>query len=309
MTATPSRLAVCACTFRRPAGLARLLAALAELEPVPGARVRVVISDNDSERSAEGLVSAAVDAFPVELLYVCAPERGIAQARNAALDAAGDVDAVLVVDDDEWPDPGWLRAMVEAWRRHRADVVTAPVVPVFDEPAPDWAVQGGFFERDRFPTGTELHYARTSNVLIGRAVLEQSGLRFRTTASGGGEDTLFFEQARAAGHRIVWADDAIVRESVPASRVQVRWLLTRSYRYGLTRSELLRLTGAPWWRRGRRVVNGLLTLLLGLVAVLPGAARGRVGLLAAGQRTALGAGLVAGAVGAAVDEYDRVHGA
>lgn len=308
MTADALEVAVCVCTYRRPEGLDRLLRALAELEPVPDARLRVVVADNDCSAATEAQVAAAQSGLPWPLVYAPAPERGIAHARNAALDAAGPVDAVAFLDDDEWPASGWLRELVGTWRSSGADVVTGPVLPVFEVPPPAWVVAGRFFERDRFATGTELHYARTSNVLISATVLA-TGLRFEQTASGGGEDTLFFERARAAGRRVVWADEGPVHELVPASRVRVRWLVARSYRYGLTRSDVLRRTGASPLRRARRVANGVLTTASGVLLLVDAVVRGRAGLVAALQRASLGAGLVLGAFGAGVDDYRTVDGA
>lgn len=304
----PAAVAVAACTYHRPVGLSRLLDGLAALEPAEGVEVRVVIADNDAARGAQEQVAARQGSFPYPLHYVCQPEPGIAAARNAALDAAGEVDAVLFLDDDEWPEPGWLREMLRVWRSSTADVVTATVLPHFEQPPPAWAVRGGFFDRPRFPTGTALHYARTSNVLISAAVLTGSGLRFRRTGSAGGEDTLFFQQAHDLGHRIVWADDAVVHESVPASRVSRRWLVRRSFRYGLTRSELLRQSGASWPRRLRRAANGVLTVLSSVVRLAPALVAGDAARVAVVQRAAVGTGLVLGAAGIGYDEYKVVHG-
>ncbi|MCJ2091517.1 hypothetical protein MKK67_03185, partial [Methylobacterium sp. J-072] len=43
----------------------------------------------------------------------------------------------------------------------------------------------------------------------------------------GGEDTFFFHALLRAGHKIAWAPDAIVYDSIPAHRMRVRWLLAR----------------------------------------------------------------------------------
>lgn len=303
-------LAVCACTLDRPKGLRRLLTGLADLDPVPGAEVVVVIADNDPGGSSRPVIEDARRELRWEVVYVTASPRGIAHARNAAVEAAlaGErpADAVVFLDDDEWPDARWLAEITRTWRETGAEVVTGPVLPVFEQSAPAWATRGRFFERQRFPTGTRLHYARSSNVLVARAVFD--GLRFEPTASGGGEDTLFFERARQRGYRIVWADEAIARESVPATRVDPRWLVARSYRYGLTRSELLRATGAPLSRRARRAARGVLTLVAGLLLMPVWTLRGKVGLVAAAQRAGLGAGLVLGALGHGYDDYRVVHG-
>ncbi|SDQ67035.1 glycosyltransferase family 2 protein [Quadrisphaera sp. DSM 44207] len=302
----PLRLAVCACTRSRPVGLARLLDALGGLEPVPAADVFVTIVDNDPAGSGRDVVEARRAGFPLPLRYAHEPAPGIPAARNAAIAAAGDVDALVFVDDDEWPEPHWLRRLVEVWRATGASVVTGTVEPWFAAPPPAWVLEGGFFERPRYPTGTELEYARTSNVLVDGRLLTQEGLRFEHTGSQGGEDTHFFRAARLRGHRIVWADDAVVHEEVPASRISVRWLLARHYRYGLTRSASLRMLGGSPLRYARRAANGALTAVSGLLA-LP-LARTRARRVQRGQRVAVGVGLVAGLFGAGYDDYRVVHG-
>jgi hypothetical protein len=55
-------------------------------------------------------------------------------------------------------------------------------------------------------------------------------------ALNGGDDEEFFTRVFTAGFQIVWADNAIVRESIPASRSTVRWLVRRSFRVGTSSS-------------------------------------------------------------------------
>ena len=106
------------------------------------------------------------------------------------------------VDDDEWPEPGWLSALLRTQREYGADIVAGPSVPIYEPPEVDWIVKGGFFERPRFATGTRLDNARTSNVLIASRVLEAIDPAFDDRfGMTGGEDTHFFARARRAGRR------------------------------------------------------------------------------------------------------------
>ena len=111
------------------------------------------------------------------------------------------------------------------------------MIRLLDPAAPRWVVAGRFFDRPRYRDGAELHYAATSNVLIARSVLGIATPPFNERLGlAGGEDTYFFRMAYLAGCRIVWADRAVVRESVPLSRCTARWLLRREYRRGNTLS-------------------------------------------------------------------------
>lgn len=103
------RVALCAATYRRPRGLARLLKAMAVLElpaSVPFA-LAVIIVDNSPEAEAREQVTKAAQDFNWPLLYVSEPRRGITFARNAALEKATalDCDFVAFIDDDEVPAP------------------------------------------------------------------------------------------------------------------------------------------------------------------------------------------------------------
>jgi hypothetical protein len=86
-------IAVCALTYRRPQGLARLLHGLGGLTfHGTVAALSVLIVDNDPEGSARQTCEAPGSDFPWPLKYVVEPRRCIAPARNAALANAGDAE-------------------------------------------------------------------------------------------------------------------------------------------------------------------------------------------------------------------------
>jgi succinoglycan biosynthesis protein ExoM len=311
MLGRPSRVAVCACTYLRPRGLARLLDGLAAVEVPDGVAVEVVIVDNDPSGSAARVVEAARAAFPFPLHYEVEPERGIVAARNAAAAAASrrGADAVAFVDDDEWPSPAWLVELVRVAEATGAEVVTGTVEPVFDVEPPAWVRLGRFFERPRHPDGTRIPYARTGNALVAAGALAAHDPPFVDTGSDGGEDTLFFHRAHLEGRLIVWADAATVYESVPESRVTAGWLVRRQFRYGLTRSAALRsLDGSPW-RFARRAALGVLTMMQGVGELAVGLLRGggRAAAVRGAATMASGAGLVLGLLGVGHDTYRDVH--
>lgn len=302
-------IAVCALTYNRPVGLTRLLDGLAAITPPPASTIEVIIVDNDPNGSARDLVEGRQSSMPWALRYDVEPERGIPYGRNRAVAMAATADVVVFLDDDEIPEPDWLNELVRVHRAFGAAVVTGPIRPVFDETPPQWVLDGGFFERPRFRTGEEIGYARTSNVLIARRVFPTDIAPFNEAMGlNGGDDTHFFMRAWLEGHRIVWADEAWVSESVPASRVRVRWLLQREYRRGNTLSLCLLDLTDSLWRRVRRLANGLLRIAQGLVLLVVGVFRGRCHQVRALQRISFGAGLLSGLVGVTYLEYRTTHG-
>lgn len=305
-------MAVCACTYARPLGLARLLAALAALEQPGGVAVRLVVVDNEAHAPRRALAEGFARDVPWPVTYLVEPRRGIAQARNAAVRAAladAAVDAVAFLDDDEVPDPGWLVELVAAWRRSGADIVTGPVVPLLDRAAPRWVARGRFFERPRYRDGAELHFAWTSNVLITRTALGIAAPPFNERLGlAGGEDTYFFRMAHLAGLRIVWADSAVVAEHVQLSRCTPSWLLRREYRRGNTLSVCLVSLEGSLPRRAKRVVHAASALLRGLATLLLAPVLGWRAVVAGGQSLCFAAGLVSGLTGHVYLEYEQAHG-
>jgi succinoglycan biosynthesis protein ExoM len=309
----PTALAVCIPTWKRPEWLADLLTAVGALDhPGPDVAVRIVVVDNDEAGSAEATVDAAREGLAWPIDFVVEPARGIANGRNrlVATALAGGADFVAFIDDDEVPEPGWLRELLRVQRATGADIVTGPVPRAYEPGAPAWMVDGGFFGVESRPTGTRMHYAATGNVLIARHVFPPSGEPFSTAFGlNGGEDTHFFERALRQGHVIVWAEDAVATEKVPLSRMNLRWLLRREYRRGNTLSVCLRdLYDSPV-RRARRVGQGLYRIAQGAGLLLVGGVRGRKVATDGLLRMYYGAGLLSGLFGhVGFQEYEVVHG-
>lgn len=303
---------MCALTYHRPAGLARLLQGLEALDVPEGVELGIVVVDNDPGRSAEATVNSSMTASRHEITYVCEPARGISTARNAAVHAAlaRGADAVCFIDDDEWPDPSWLRGLVTSQRETDADVVTGTVVPVFDEPPPQWVIDGGFFERRRHEHHAPMRYATTSQVLIDARCFDDRPAPFDPAfGMSGGEDTHLFAELRESGRTIIWSDDAIVYEAIPASRVHARWLLRREYRRGQTLSLSLRRRGATATTVVRRLGNAALQIAQGLGRTVIGLPRGRAGWLNGVKQAVFGIGMLTGLAGRQLQEYEHVHGA
>ncbi len=306
-TQTARDATICITTYRRPQGLARLLESIDALEVPDGWVFDVVVVDNDVDGSARATVEAAGNP---DVRYVVEPARGIAQVRNRAIVETQTSPWVAFLDDDEWPEPNWWRRLVEVQNETGADVVIGPSEPVFETDPPQWIREGRFFERDRFATGTDIPswLARTSGVMIRRSCFERLGERpfDERHPLAGGEDVRFFKEVEDLGARIVWVDDAVVNEFVPATRSNARWLLRRAFRIGNSRSVALLLDGASPTRRLKRVARGVVDIGIGFGRLV--GSRTKAERMASISRAALGLGLIAGALGLRYDEYKLTHG-
>jgi hypothetical protein len=148
--------------------------------------------------------------------------------------------------------------------------------------------------------------AFTHNALVRVEVFESFDRHFdESMALSGGEDEEFFTRVVAAGFKIVWADNAIVHESVPESRLTVRWVVQRGFRVG---------TSSAWVQsrhsntRLRLLAHGVYCLVkgAGLALLLPllGHAVAVEGL----RLFSYGLGRIAGSSGYLHQEYRVVHG-
>ncbi|KQX08047.1 MULTISPECIES: glycosyltransferase family 2 protein [unclassified Leifsonia] len=295
-------------TYRRPADLVAILPVLVEQAQASDDDVHVLVIDNAPEASAE----ETTRTFPPRFVhYIHEPTPGIAAARNRAIDESTSSDLLIFIDDDERPVGEWLAALLSTYRAERPAGIAGPVISHYEEEPDPWIVGGGFFARERFATGTEVEVAATNNLLLDLAVVRRLGLRFdEEFGLSGGSDTLFTRSLTVAGERIVWCDDAVVLDIVPASRLTRRWVLQRYYRMGNTwsRTTLLLSRSTP-----SRLLARLSLTAGGAARVAQGAARSGWGRLARstsrdahGQRTLnRGLGMVAGAWGHVYSEYRR----
>jgi len=226
-------------TFRRPLSLARLLTALEKLETE--ACVTVVVADNDGERH-EGFdlcraLSERGYRWPLDPLI--APERGIAQVRNALVERAlsyPETRFVAMLDDDEWPSPQWLDEFIRVKRKTGADALQGSILFEFASAPQSWAAGFDGMSSIRRSTGPVAMLEGAGNLLLTRACLETIDRPWFDSAFAltGGEDRDFFERLAAAGKCFAWADEAVAYTVVPPSRTSLRWTLERAYSIGNT---------------------------------------------------------------------------
>lgn len=305
------RVSLCVCTYRRPVGLRRLLEAVARIRTERVAALEIVVVDNDPDGSARVTVDGMADAMPFAIRHVHEPRRGISFARNRAVAEADPASEwIAFLDDDEEPEAGWLDALLRVQAEHAADVVAGPVPPRYESEAPRWVLRGRFHEPPRRPSGTPLPYADTGNVLVRASLFRAFPAPFAPSlALAGGEDTHFFLRVARAGHRIVWADDAVAWEWVPPSRVRLPWLLRRAFRRGNTWALLERDLDPTFRVLGMRIARGAGRIVRGAVLLPVSLLRGRHAVVETLRGICFGAGSLAGVIGYRYDEYRTTHGA
>lgn len=303
-------------SYRRPQHLpAALERVRAQIGDVDAALwdARVLIVDNDPDGGARPTVEAAAATEGPPIDYAHEPIPGIASARNHALDvAAARGDAILVfIDDDERPEPGWLRALLHAHRRFRGACISGPVRPIFDGELDAWVRAGGFFERRHLETGAELAAAATNNLLLDMSSIERFGLRFDPDFGlTGGSDELLTRELVALGIELRWCEEAAVLDLIPPERTRREWVIRRTFRIGNGATRVAIVTaggpGARLLRRLREAGRGLVRSVAGIAQILLGMVTRSLRHRARGtRRLARGAGMLAAALGYRYVEYRR----
>ncbi len=235
----PSDIDICVCTFRR-ASLRDTLQSLAAQNLPQGLAMRVIVTDNDETPSARPRFDEAVTEFGLCALYVHAPARNIAIARNACLDACS-APLAAFIDDDETAAPDWIASLLHAWSTSGAQVILGRVQAIY-EAAPAWAARADLHSitPPRHADGS-ITTGYTCNALIDRTALELAlqDVRFNPAfGRSGGEDTIFFHHLHQRGATLHYCDDAVVYEKVPPNRARLRWLLARAFRSGQSHARM-----------------------------------------------------------------------
>ena len=223
-----STVSVCIATYRRAERLAAVLDDLSRQTRLPD---EVVVVDNDATASARPVVEERLrQSAPFPIRYAVQPVKNISLTRNKTVELAGG-DWLAFIDDDERAPPPWLAQLVEAAARDAADGVLGPVDPIVPLSAPAWIRRGRFYDFPRMATGAVIppNRLRFGNVLVKGSWLRGAEEPFDPALGlTGGEDGDLLSRLVQRGARLVWCDEAIVREPVEPSRLSLRWLLRRA---------------------------------------------------------------------------------
>lgn len=311
MNSEKKSVAICVATYRRPRMLEECLYGIAEMCSAAGrgTDIGVVVIDNDIGMSAQYVVEHLRDTAAFPVYYRCEPRRGIPHARNAAVGTALEAGFgfIAFIDDDEFPGAAWLGELLRVQSAEDAPIVSGPVLMVLPEGAPSWIWRDQLLPRGRrFQTGTHRPRAATNNVLVDASVFDCADPWFDERFASG-SDTELFKRLADNGCKIVWANDAVVFESVPVERTTLGWLTVRAYREGNGRTwrdfrgQGLGAFGTGMLRVPWCLARGIAKMGIGIGRGWPEAVKGWL-------LIAEGAGMLAGFTGHRFNEYETTTG-
>lgn len=232
------QVCVCICTVDRNGPLRRLLESLRVSADFAGdqADVAVAIIDDHPDGLAAPVAAEVADWFERGVTYVATRSRDLAVARNTAI-ATGiaSSDYVGFVDDDCVVPPEWVVAHLDIHAKTTCDVTSGPFRYVLLPGAPKWLANQPILPNSPvYDDGSIPPYGSTANAMWRSAwLVEHDDVRFRPALGrAGGEDMVFYFEAREAGAHHRYAARSMVLEHVTSQRATYRYQLRLYYWLG-----------------------------------------------------------------------------
>jgi succinoglycan biosynthesis protein ExoM len=295
----------------RPKLLSACLTSIAAQRGDDEFTIHIIVVDNDPAGSAAPVVAEFKPDFPVTCIHQ--PRRGIAIARNAALDAAKAIGAdwIAFIDDDETAAPDWLENLMAKEYRD-TPVLMGRQIMVYPPDAPFWTPRE---RRKRPEEGRAMTTAYTHNVRLSAALVD-AGLRFdESLGAMGGEDQEFFAEAYRRGFTIRRTERALTYETAHRERLTYVGQVYRAYWTAASnlRHEAL-LNG--WARCNIRkahtvpinIIFGLFEIAASPIFLVGGLVAFKSRAVGGGKKIAKGLGRAAGILGIMPQPYVQVVG-
>lgn len=231
--------------------LARTLDDLRTIRPTESPWELLVIDNGSRDATAEVLSS---HAWPEDwYVRVIREEKlGLSNARNRAIaEARGDY--VIFFDDDETPDPDWLRAYEHLINTHAPDAFGGRIIVMFEDRRPSWLkdeLLGFLGELDYGNTIAPLTEPHTpfygGNFGVRKSVCDNVGffdpeLGRKGGINTGGEEVDFYRRLLSAGFKVWWTPEAVIHHRIQAEKLTRAYFLDLHYRMG--RMEAVRMRG------------------------------------------------------------------
>lgn len=213
-------ISIIVCTYNRPgaliAGLDSMVAAIAEIAPVPA---EIIVVDNNSTDDTAARVRAWIKSCPFPAQYVFEPVPGVSRAKNTALKLAKG-ELLVMTDDDCRLDKNHLKDALRHDAQDNELVIRGGRVELGDADDLPLTIKTQTFRETRKLSDNSARHSNMNGFIIGcnfvmrRAVVDKLGAydeRFGPgTAIPAAEDTDYLCRAYLAGMPIDYVPDMVV---------------------------------------------------------------------------------------------------
>jgi GT2 family glycosyltransferase len=230
-------ITVAICIHDRLEFLAGVLDGLAE-QTLPRDQFTILVVDNTPNPARQQELAAILDSYP-DVACITSQPPGLSRARNAAL-AACTTPYLAYLDDDAFPEGGWLAALAVALGQHQAAIVAGPIEALWLADRPDWlprryessltilnlGPQDGWLPPHMMAWGANMSFR--CDVLREAGGFDEKLGRAGVESLLGGEETELQARLVASGHRVFYAAQAKVLHCIHAERLTRPWLRSRT---------------------------------------------------------------------------------
>ena len=259
-------------TFNRGESLQTTLDSFSHLTLPPDLAWELIIVDNNSTDNTPQVVRDFAGGAPFRVRYIFERQQGRSPALNAGIAAAAGK-IIAFTDDDVTLHPEWLITVKRTFERFQCAGVGGRIIPVWQQPQPDWLEMEEqqaivHYEpgnephvlKDHPPMGANCAYRKNEFMKYGtfRLDLGVSGENRGITC----EDTEFATRLLRAGERIVYAPDAIIYHPVDPRRATKAYFRKWYYNDGRSMArafppppDIVRYFGIPRWSLRGVLVN------------------------------------------------------
>lgn len=177
------------------------------------------------------------------------------------------VEFLALLHCGERPPKRWLASLWRAQEEFDADLVAGPVKAVFDDRPPDWMIAGAFLDRLGLRRGLMPRLPAADNSMI-RAAAVRSLLPL-IVADPAADDSEWIDlafRAQGLGLTTAWANDAMVFDAIPASRMNEQSVIDGAYSKAYAAARAQQGCGAGRTGETLRRISAFGLLLAGLLS-------------------------------------------
>ena len=232
-------LVICICTYNRNQSLIRCLKSINNLYLVSNIKINIIIVDNSTKNISFPLIKKLKKSYKFKIIQLNEKRRGVVYARNRCLNAARKINPKFICffDDDCVVDRFWLKNVFKIIKFTKGKIVTGPQLPLISNSLKKSNLMNysQFFEKTYKENIRKVYWAASNNVFLEYNIIKKHKLLFDKTLNkfGMGEDQLFFSKLCNYGYKIYWSKTIKVFENIHEHRLNLKWLLTRSFRLGV----------------------------------------------------------------------------
>lgn len=238
-------ISVILATYNRAASLARAIDSLSKLRNPSALQWELLVVDNNSHDNTRQVVEDLAKDWGLRLRYIFEGTQGKAFAlRTGVTHARGDI--LVFTDDDVTFDPEWLISIKRTFDEFDCAAVGGRVIPVWNQPKPEWLVMGEQQAIVNFdkgdvpkqiqcpPLGANYAFRREVFSKIGSFRLDLGVTGGDDSRGGSSVDTEFGDRLLRAGEKIMYAPTALVYHPVEPHRATKSYFLRWFYIDGVS---------------------------------------------------------------------------